>query len=70
MFADVYFGKLIWLKDGTQGSGYWNDEGCLVIRSNRSHTECKCIHLTNFAILMDTVGVEVKIKLLCIEKIV
>lgn len=31
----------------------WSEEGCSVIYSNKTHTLCKCNHLTNFAILMD-----------------
>ncbi|XP_065351945.1 latrophilin Cirl isoform X3 [Cloeon dipterum] len=31
----------------------WSSEGCEVEATNRTHTECKCNHLTNFAILMD-----------------
>ena len=37
---------------------YWSTEGCVTISSNRTHTECRCSHLTNFAILMDVHGVE------------
>lgn len=31
----------------------WADEGCKVIKTNKTHTECECNHLTNFAVLMD-----------------
>ena len=31
----------------------WSDEGCRVLSTNRTHTQCRCDHLTNFAILMD-----------------
>jgi len=31
----------------------WSDEGCRVVKTNRTHTVCQCTHLTNFAILMD-----------------
>ncbi|CAL4223886.1 unnamed protein product, partial [Meganyctiphanes norvegica] len=31
----------------------WSDEGCLVLRSNRTHVTCQCDHLTNFAVLME-----------------
>ncbi|XP_054161343.1 adhesion G protein-coupled receptor L3-like isoform X2 [Oppia nitens] len=37
----------------------WSDQGCYTIRSNRTHTSCKCNHLTNFAILMDVNNVEI-----------
>lgn len=31
----------------------WSDEGCRVLATNRTHTQCRCDHLTNFAVLMD-----------------
>jgi len=31
----------------------WDDEGCYVASSNRTHTVCHCNHLTGFANLMD-----------------
>ncbi|XP_071548081.1 latrophilin Cirl-like isoform X3 [Panulirus ornatus] len=31
----------------------WSDEGCRVLRYNRSHVTCQCDHLTNFAVLME-----------------
>ena len=31
----------------------WSDEGCRVLETNRTHTQCRCDHLTNFAVLMD-----------------
>lgn len=31
----------------------WSDEGCRVLTTNRTHTQCRCDHLTNFAVLMD-----------------
>ncbi|RUS86609.1 hypothetical protein EGW08_005625, partial [Elysia chlorotica] len=39
--------------------GFWSQDGCRVVRTNRSHTKCECDHLTNFAVLMDVHGVEV-----------
>ncbi|XP_063795632.1 adhesion G protein-coupled receptor L4 [Pseudophryne corroboree] len=33
-------------------TGEWSTEGCEVTYSNATHTSCKCIHLTHFAILM------------------
>ena len=30
----------------------WSEDGCKVTSSNRTHTRCKCSHLTNFALLM------------------
>ncbi|XP_061594382.1 adhesion G protein-coupled receptor L2 isoform X5 [Cololabis saira] len=32
--------------------GYWSTQGCKLLNSNKTHTTCSCIHLTNFAILM------------------
>ncbi|CAG2159344.1 unnamed protein product [Oppiella nova] len=37
----------------------WSDQGCHTVRSNRTHTQCKCNHLTNFAILMDVNNIEI-----------
>uniref|UniRef100_H2YZV2 GAIN-B domain-containing protein n=1 Tax=Ciona savignyi TaxID=51511 RepID=H2YZV2_CIOSA len=39
-------------------AGHWASDGCTTLRSNSTHTSCECDHLTNFAILMDVVGVE------------
>ena len=41
-------------------SGGWSHFGCKVHSSNVTHTVCQCQHLTNFAILMDVTGTEVK----------
>ncbi|XP_030852593.1 adhesion G protein-coupled receptor L1 [Strongylocentrotus purpuratus] len=38
-------------------SGSWSSNGCVVVKSNRTHTTCACDHLTNFAILLDVTGV-------------
>ena len=37
----------------------WSTSGCETVSSNRTHTTCRCNHLTNFAVLMDVSGVEV-----------
>ena len=34
----------------------WSSEGCWLLESNRTHTICKCDHLTSFAVLMDITG--------------
>ncbi|XP_076462795.1 latrophilin-like protein 1 [Babylonia areolata] len=34
----------------------WSSEGCWVFESNKTHTLCKCDHLTSFAVLMDITG--------------
>lgn len=31
----------------------WSDEGCYVHSFNRTHVQCKCDHLTNFAVIME-----------------
>ncbi|XP_039298598.1 latrophilin Cirl isoform X5 [Nilaparvata lugens] len=31
----------------------WSEDGCKIAETNKTHTICKCEHLTNFAILMD-----------------
>ncbi|KAL8625664.1 hypothetical protein ACOMHN_043939 [Nucella lapillus] len=36
--------------------GGWSTEGCEVVNSSKSHTTCKCNHLTSFAVLMDITG--------------
>ncbi|XP_076348253.1 adhesion G protein-coupled receptor L2-like isoform X2 [Tachypleus tridentatus] len=33
--------------------GYWDDRGCHVSHTNKTHTLCVCDHLTSFAVLMD-----------------
>ncbi len=33
-------------------SNAWSGDGCKVTSSNRTHTKCRCNHLTNFALLM------------------
>ena len=29
----------------------WSDEGCTLIKTNQTHTDCSCNHLTHFALL-------------------
>lgn len=41
--------------------GVWSDNGCLRAGGNLSYSVCVCNHLTNFAILMQVVPVEVRI---------
>ncbi|CAG5127495.1 unnamed protein product, partial [Candidula unifasciata] len=38
--------------------GYWSQDGCHILRTNKTHTTCECNHMTNFAILMDLHGIE------------
>nr|XP_027202423.1 latrophilin Cirl-like isoform X3 [Dermatophagoides pteronyssinus] len=37
--------------------GDWSTAGCETISTNRTHTSCRCNHLTNFAVLMDITNV-------------
>jgi len=37
----------------TSSTWKWDDKGCWVALSNRTHTVCHCNHLTGFANLMD-----------------
>ena len=34
-------------------SGVWDEAGCRLVSTNRTHTVCQCNHLTGFANLMD-----------------
>lgn len=43
-------------------SGQWSDDGCSLVKTNNSHTTCQCDHMTNFAILMDTVGTKLSLE--------
>ena len=40
-------------------NGTWSRKGCQIQSTNETHTTCKCNHLTNFAILMQTKDVQV-----------
>ena len=33
--------------------GNWLQDGCSVQQTNKTHTICKCNHLTHFAVIMD-----------------
>ncbi|XP_022255105.1 adhesion G protein-coupled receptor L2-like [Limulus polyphemus] len=37
--------------------GDWDESGCHLTKTSRTHTQCSCSHLTNFAVLMDIGGV-------------
>uniref|UniRef100_A0A8C2P1B3 Adhesion G protein-coupled receptor E4P n=1 Tax=Capra hircus TaxID=9925 RepID=A0A8C2P1B3_CAPHI len=37
---------------GSKDGGGWSTEGCSHLGSNDSHTQCKCSHLSSFAVLM------------------
>lgn len=47
-----------WNVSNKLSPGFWSQEGCEVVRTNKTHTKCKCDHLTNFAVLMDVHGIE------------
>ncbi|XP_053327719.1 adhesion G-protein coupled receptor D1 [Spea bombifrons] len=44
--------------DFSSGSGIWSNEGCVRVDGNLNYSVCRCNHLTNFAILMQVVPVE------------
>ncbi|XP_038619834.1 adhesion G-protein coupled receptor D1 [Tachyglossus aculeatus] len=44
--------------DFSSGEGVWSNEGCVLSRGNLSYSICHCNHLTNFAILMQVVPLE------------
>ncbi|XP_041084297.1 adhesion G-protein coupled receptor D1-like isoform X3 [Polyodon spathula] len=44
--------------DYSSGSGVWSNEGCVRAEGNLTFSTCLCNHLTNFAILMQVVPLE------------
>ncbi|XP_044850896.1 adhesion G protein-coupled receptor E3-like isoform X2 [Mauremys mutica] len=40
------------------GKGTWAEDGCTVLHTNTTHTNCSCDHLSSFALLMDHTGVK------------
>lgn len=36
----------------TEEGGHWSRDGCFLIQVNKSHTMCKCTHLSTFAVLV------------------
>ncbi|XP_007953241.1 adhesion G-protein coupled receptor D1 [Orycteropus afer afer] len=44
--------------DFSSGKGVWSDQGCVLVEGNLSYSVCRCTHLTNFAILMQVVPLE------------
>nr|XP_056700092.1 adhesion G protein-coupled receptor L4 isoform X1 [Euleptes europaea] len=42
--------------------GNWSTEGCETIHFNRTHTSCRCNHLTHFAVLMSSNDSDVDVK--------
>ncbi|VCW65861.1 unnamed protein product, partial [Gulo gulo] len=42
--------------NGSEEGGIWSTEGCHHVGSNNSHTECKCFHLSSFAVLVALVS--------------
>ncbi|XP_048467749.1 adhesion G-protein coupled receptor D1-like [Rhincodon typus] len=46
--------------DFSSGSAVWSNEGCIRIGGNISYSVCLCNHLTNFAVLMQVVPLELE----------
>ncbi|XP_036598220.1 adhesion G-protein coupled receptor D1 [Trichosurus vulpecula] len=44
--------------DFSSGEGIWSNEGCVLTEGNLNYSICRCNHLTNFAILMQVVPLE------------
>ncbi|XP_026980957.1 adhesion G-protein coupled receptor D1 isoform X1 [Sagmatias obliquidens] len=44
--------------DFSSGEGIWSNQGCALAEGNLSYSVCRCTHLTNFAILMQVVPLE------------
>ncbi|XP_034493789.1 adhesion G-protein coupled receptor D1 [Ailuropoda melanoleuca] len=44
--------------DFSSGEGVWSNQGCVLTEGNLSYSVCRCTHLTNFAILMQVVPME------------
>uniref|UniRef100_A0A452FXK2 Adhesion G protein-coupled receptor D1 n=1 Tax=Capra hircus TaxID=9925 RepID=A0A452FXK2_CAPHI len=42
----------------SSGEGIWSNQGCALTEGNLSYSVCRCTHLTNFAILMQVVPLE------------
>ncbi|XP_039369919.1 adhesion G protein-coupled receptor E3-like isoform X2 [Mauremys reevesii] len=40
------------------GKGTWAEDGCTVLHTNTTHTNCSCDHLSSFALLMGLSGVK------------
>ncbi|XP_006918852.1 adhesion G protein-coupled receptor E3 [Pteropus alecto] len=36
----------------TEEGGHWSTDGCFPIQVNKSHTTCRCTHLSSFAVLL------------------
>nr|XP_019604370.1 PREDICTED: adhesion G-protein coupled receptor D1 isoform X1 [Rhinolophus sinicus] len=44
--------------DFSSGDGVWSTQGCVLTEGNLGYSTCRCSHLTNFAILMQVVPLE------------
>uniref|UniRef100_A0A8C0X2Q8 Adhesion G-protein coupled receptor D1 n=1 Tax=Castor canadensis TaxID=51338 RepID=A0A8C0X2Q8_CASCN len=44
--------------DFSSGEGVWSSQGCALVEGNLTYSVCRCTHLTNFAILMQVVPLE------------
>ncbi|XP_064583289.1 adhesion G-protein coupled receptor D1 [Zonotrichia leucophrys gambelii] len=47
--------------DYSNGTGVWSDEGCVRQSGDLNYSVCLCNHLTNFAILMQVVPLQVRL---------
>ncbi|OBS58039.1 hypothetical protein A6R68_10835 [Neotoma lepida] len=45
-------------KTPSSGEGIWSSQGCALTEGNLTHSVCHCTHLTNFAILMQVVPLQ------------
>ncbi|XP_044541329.1 adhesion G-protein coupled receptor D1 [Gracilinanus agilis] len=52
--------------DFSSGEGIWSNQGCVRIEGNLNYSICHCNHLTNFAILMQVVPLEIPCKVLAV----
>jgi latrophilin 3 len=50
-----------WQYDQITYEGEWKQDGCHMIKTNKTHTTCSCNHLTHFAVLMDIHGIYEKV---------
>lgn len=46
----------------SSGEGVWSNQGCVLTEGSLAHSVCRCSHLTNFAILMQVVPLEVRVR--------
>nr|XP_039254857.1 uncharacterized protein LOC120331774 [Styela clava] len=49
-----------WEEGDGSSPGGWSKEGCELELTNETHTICKCVHLTSFAVLLEMVDTSVE----------